>query len=131
MYCAGCAKVAAMLRQKAKLYHSAVLSAAAATSMGSDAIDGVIDNLKELMDRIDEEQKTEKEHKDWCEEETGLTNAKVADHSGIVDEMKTIIADLGEVIKEKGISISSNEEDIYDEDDSFEAMTGIRKEEKE
>merc|ERR1719393_1102361 len=56
-YCAGCAKVAAMLRQKAKLFHSAVLSAAAATSMGSDAIDGVIANLQELIKRIDEEQK--------------------------------------------------------------------------
>jgi len=130
-YCPGCAKVAAMLRQKARLYHSAVLSAAAATSMGSDAIDGVIANLKELMIRIDEEQKTEKEHKDWCEEETGLTNAKVADHSSIVDEMKTVIADLGEVIKEKNIDLDNKEEDIYDEDDSFQAMTEIRKEEKE
>merc|ERR1719450_1309731 len=72
-YCENCAKVAAMLRQKAKTFHSAVLSAAAASTMGSDAIDGVIDNLKELIRRIDEEQKTEKEHKDWCEEETGLT----------------------------------------------------------
>jgi len=131
MYCAGCAKVAAMLRQKAKLFHSAVLSAAAATSMGSDAIDGVIANLQELIKRIDEEQKTEKEHKDWCEEETGLTNAKVADHSGIVDEMKAMIADLGEVIKEKGISISSNEDDQYDEDDNFGTQTELRAEAKE
>jgi ABC-type transporter Mla subunit MlaD len=130
-YCSGCAKVAAMLRQKARLYHSAVLSAAAATSMGSDAIDGVISNLKELITRIDEEQKTEGEHKDWCEEETGLTNAKVADHSGIVDEMKGVIADLGEVIKEKDIELTDKVDDIYDEDDSFEALTEIRKEDKE
>merc|ERR1719217_1067373 len=99
--------------------------------MGSDAIDGVIDNLQELIKRIDEEQKTEKEHKDWCEEETGLTNAKVADHSGIVDDMKALIADLGEVIKEKEIDLDNKEEDIYDEDDSFEAQTEIRKDEKE
>merc|ERR1719161_1088047 len=130
-YCAGCAKVAAMLTQKAKLFHSAVLSAAAATSMGSDAIDGVIENLKELIKRIDEEQKTEKEHKDWCEEETGLTNAKVADHSSIVDDMKTVISDLTEVIKEKGIDLNNKQDDIYDEDDSFTAQIDIRKDEKE
>merc|ERR1719161_3328192 len=130
-YCAGCAKVAAMLRQKARLFHSAVLSAAAATSMGSDAIDGVIENLKELIKRIDEEQKTEKEHKDWCEEETGLTNSKVADHSGIVNDMKALIADLGEVIKEKEIDLKDNADDQYDEDDSFETQTEIRREGKE
>jgi chromosome segregation ATPase len=130
-FCSGCAKVAAMLRQKARLFHSAVLSAAAATSMGSDAIDGVIDNLKKLIQRIDEEQKTEKEHKDWCEEETSLSNKKVTDHSTIVDEQKGVIADLGEVIKEKEIDLDSNEEDIQDEEDNFEAQTEIRKEEKE
>jgi chromosome segregation ATPase len=129
--CVGCAKVAAMLRQKAKLFHSAVLSAAAATSMGSDAIDGVIDNLKELIRRIDEEQKTEKEHKDWCEEETGLTNAKVTDHSGIVDSLKGVISDLTEVIKEKEIDLDENEDDINSEDNNFETQTEIRGEEKE
>jgi len=130
-YCAGCAKVAAMLRQKARMYHSAVLSAAAATSMGSDAIDGVIENLKELMRRIDEEQKTEKEHRDWCEEETGLTNAKVTDHSAIVDNLKGVIADLHEVIKEKEIDLDENHDDITGEDDNFEAQIEIRSEEKE
>merc|ERR1719428_2639682 len=130
-FCSGCAKAAAMLRQKARLFHSAVLSAAAATSMGSDAIDGVIDNLNELIKRIDEEQKTEKEHKDWCEEETGLTNSKVADHSGIVDNLKGVISDLTEVIKEKEIDLSENEEDDRNEDDNFEAQTEIRAGEKE
>merc|ERR1719487_27540 len=129
--CPGCAKVSAMLRQKAKLFHSAVLSAAAATSLGSDAIDGVIDNLKDLIRRIDEEQKTEKDHKDWCEEETGLTNSKVTDHSSIVDEMKEVIADLGEVIKEKEIALDSIADDIQKENDNFEEQTEIRADEKE
>lgn len=129
-YCENCAKVAAMLRQKAKVYHSAVLSAAAATSMGSDAIDGVIDNLKELIKRIDEEQKTEKEHKNWCDEETGLTTTKRDDHSHIVDSLKATIADLGEVIKEKDIGLDQNQENIHDEDDNFDEMTEIRAEQK-
>merc|ERR1719316_2212520 len=101
-----------MLRQKAKVFHSAVLSAAAASAMGSDAIDGVIDNLKELSGRIDQEQKTEKEHKDWCDEETGLTTAKRQDHSGIVDSLTAAIADLKEVIKEKEISLDENQDSI-------------------
>merc|ERR1719428_1046485 len=45
--------------------------------------------------------------------------------------MEAMIADLGEVIKEKGISISSNEDDQYDEDDNFGTQTELRAEAKE
>lgn len=119
-----------MLRQKAKLYHSAVLSAAAASSMGNDALNGVIDNLKELVRRIDEEQKTEKQHKDWCDEETGLTTTKRQDHSHIVDQLKATIADLGEVIKEKDLELDENHDNIVDEDMNFDQQTDMRAQEK-
>merc|ERR1719160_1158752 len=128
--CSRCAKVSAMLSQKARLFHSAVLSAAAATSLGSDAIDGIINNLKTLIKRIDQEQKMEKEHKDWCEEETGLTNTKIADHSAVVDQMKAMISDLDAVIKEKETDLENKEDDIQEENDNFEAQTQIRTEAK-
>merc|ERR1719355_142281 len=107
--CQQCVRVAAMLRQKSTVYHSSVLAAAAATSMGSDAIDDVIKNLDDLTTRIDQEQKTEKEHKDWCEQETGLTTAKREDHSNIVSELTGVMADLKEVIKEKDLALDENQ----------------------
>merc|ERR1719161_1076757 len=118
--CQRCARVAAMLRQKSTVYHSSVLAAAAATSMGSDAISDVIKNLSDLITRIDQEQKTEKEHKDWCEQETGLTTAKREDHSNIVTQLSGIMADLKEVINEKNLALDENTENIHDEDDNFE-----------
>merc|ERR1719321_957942 len=45
--------------------------------------------------------------------------------------MKGVISDLTEVIKEKNIDLGNKQDDIYDEDDSFEALTEIRKEDKE
>lgn len=128
--CQQCARVAAMLRQKSTVYHSSVLAAAAATSMGSDAIADVINNLKDLVTRIDQEQKTEKEHKDWCEEETGLTTAKREDHSAVVVSLTGIMADLKEVIKEKELSLDENGENIIDEDDNFAQQSEMRADSK-
>jgi uncharacterized protein YcgL (UPF0745 family) len=128
--CQQCARVAAMLRQKSTVYHSSVLAAAAATSMGSDAIGDVINNLKDLITRIDQEQKTEKEHKDWCEQETGLTTAKREDHSGVVTQLTGIMADLKEVIKEKDLALDENAENIHDEDDYFDEQVEMRSEAK-
>jgi len=81
--------------------------------------------------RIAQEQKTEKEHKEWCEEETGLSTKKREDHSAVVDDMKGVIADLKEVIKEKDISLDQNKDSIWDENDNMEAQTELRTEGKE
>jgi Fe2+ or Zn2+ uptake regulation protein len=128
--CQKCARVAAMLRQKATVYHSSVLSAAAATSMGSDAIDDVVKNLQGLITRIGQEQKTEKEHKEWCEQETGLTTTKREDHSAVVGQLKAVMADLSEVIKEKELSLDENQENINDEDSNFGEQSELRSEGK-
>merc|ERR1719316_2358417 len=128
--CQKCAVVASMLRQKSTVYHSSVLAAAAATSMGSDAIDDVIKNLDDLITRIDQEQKTEKEHKDWCEQETGLTTAKREDHSSIVTSLTAVMADLKEVINEKGLALEENGENIIDENDNFAQQEEMRGEAK-
>merc|ERR1719262_1877358 len=128
--CLGCAKAAAFLRQEAKVLHSAVLSAAAATSMGSEAIDEVIDQLQGLIKRIDQEHKTEREHKDWCEEETGLSTKKRDDHSYAIDDLKQVIAGLHELIGMKQQDASEKEDEIDDEDRSFEELSEIRSEDK-
>jgi len=128
--CQGCAKAAALLRERAKTLHSAVLSAAAATSMSSEVIDEVIDALKGLIKRIDQEHKTEREHKDWCEEETGLSTKKRDDHSYAIDDLKQVIAGLHELIEMKQQDESEKEDEIDDEDRSFEELSEIRSEDK-
>merc|ERR1719171_1886786 len=128
--CPTCAKAAAFLKSEAKVLHSSVLSVAAATSMGSDAIDDVIDSLKGLIKRIDQEHKTEKEHKEWCEEETGLTTKKRDDHSYAIEDIKQVVAGLKELIDMKKNDIDEKEEVIDDEDTSWEERTDLRGEEK-
>jgi len=108
-----------------------VLSAAAATTMGSDAIDDVVDNLKELVKRIKEEQKTEKEHKNWCDDETGLTTTKRQDHSDVVSHMTGVMADLQAVIKEKDIDLDEVEETIENGETDMTEQTDLRKDSKE
>merc|ERR1719364_431618 len=98
--------------------------------MGSEAIDEVIDALNTLIKRIDQEHKTEREHKDWCEEETGLSTKKRDDHSYAIDDIKQVIAGLHELIEMKQQDISEKEDDIDDEDTSWEALSEIRSEDK-
>jgi len=74
--CKGCAHAVSLLKQKAKTFQSALLAAAAMAASGSDAISEIIKNLEGLIARMDEQQKFETEHKEWCEEETALTTKK-------------------------------------------------------
>merc|ERR1719387_2681777 len=115
-----------MLRQRARLLHSAVLSAAAATSMSSEAIDDVIRSLEGIMKRIDEEYKVEKEHKEWCEEETGLTTKKRDTHEYAIADIQQVIAGLEEVIEMKKTERAEKEEEIDEEQASFEARSEMR-----
>merc|ERR1719163_1532083 len=117
--CKQCAKAVSFLKSKARLFHSSLLDAAAMASMSSSAMDEIISNLEGLITRIDEEQKFEKEHKEWCEKETGLTTKKREDHSQTVDELKGVLANLVEVVAEKKTGIEVNEDDTDMENGNF------------
>merc|ERR1719482_1078697 len=124
--CKNCAKAVSFLKSKARPFQSALLDAAATASMSSEAMDEIIKNLEGLIVRIDEEQKFETEHKEWCEKETGLTTQKRDDHRYICDDLKSILANLAEVVEEKKTDLAVNEGDQNTEEHSFEDMTEIR-----
>jgi len=124
--CKGCMKASSMLMAKAQLFHSSMLEAAASASASLDALDDIIKNLDGLIERIDAEAKHELEHKEWCEKETGLTTKKRADHSDIVDQIKAVLANLGEVVVEKDHGLDVNGGEITDEDTTWEDREKIR-----
>lgn len=128
-HCKNCAKAVSLLKSKAKLFQSSLLDAAAMASMSSDALDEIIKNLKGLIERIDEEQKFETEHKEWCEKETGLTTQKRDDHRYICGDLKDILANLNEVVEEKKTDLGINEGDQNGEEMTWEQRTALRNEE--
>jgi len=130
VHCKNCVKAVSFLKSKAKLFQSALLEAAATASMGSEVMDEIIKNLDGLLSRIDEEQKFETEHKEWCEEETGLTTKKREDHRYICDTLKGVLADLAAVVVEKKEDLGINAGDQNGEEMSFDERTELRGEEK-
>merc|ERR1719271_2257778 len=124
--CKNCAKAVSFLKSKARLFQSALLDAAATASMSSEAMDEIIKNLEGLIVRIDEEQKFETEHKEWCEKETGLTTKKRDDHRYICDDIKDILANLAEVVEEKKTDLGINHGDQDDEEVSWEERDKLR-----
>merc|ERR1719359_241118 len=129
--CKACSKAVSFLKSKARLFKSSLLEAAATASAGNEAVDEIVKNLEGLMVRIDEEQKFETEHKEWCEKETGLTTKKRDDHRYICEDLKQILINLGEVVVEKKTDLGINEDDQNGETMSFEERTELRNEEKD
>lgn len=129
--CPGCLKASSMLMSKAKIFHSSMLEAAASASASLDALGDIIDKLDGLIVRIDAEAKHEKEHKEWCEKETGLTTKKRDDHSAIVDDLKAVLANLGEVVVEKDHGLGVNKDDRTDEEMTWDDREKLRSDEKQ
>jgi chromosome segregation ATPase len=129
--CKGCEKAISLLKQKAQNFKSALLEAAAMAASGSDAIDEIVSNLQGLIARMDEEQKFETEHKEWCEQETSLTIKKRDYHRSICETLKGVLANLVEVVEEKKYDLGVNNQAQNDEAANFVERTKLRDEEKE
>merc|ERR1719405_392090 len=99
--CPMCRKAATMLQAAAKQMKSGILATAAAATMGSEAVQDVIAALDTLLDRLKEDGKMEKEHKDWCEDEISEATQKKGHAQAMVAELEEEIADETEVIAEK------------------------------
>lgn len=128
--CKGCSKAVSFLRSKAKVFQSALLEAAAMATSGSDAIDEIVKNLQGLIGRMDEEQKFETEHKEWCEQETSLTTQKRDDHKAVIEDLKAVLANLAEVVEEKKDDLDLNKKDQKTREANFIERTNLRDEEK-
>lgn len=129
--CPSCRKAASLLSQAATTLRSGMLATAAAATMGTDAVMDVIDALNGLIQRLDEDQQMEKEHKEWCENEMATTAAKKTHHEGVVEELTQKINDEGEVIVEKQQGIKDTQAAIVKQDKNYEEATAIRKQAKE
>merc|ERR1719399_2455854 len=76
-----------MLQEAAKQMKSGILATAAAATMGSEAVQDVIAALDTLLDRLKEDQKMEKEHKDWCEDEISAARQKKEHAQALIAEL--------------------------------------------
>jgi chromosome segregation ATPase len=128
--CPKCKKAAALLSEAAKTLRSGTLATAAAATMGTDAVMDVIHALEGLIGRLEEDQKMETEHKEWCETEIADTQSKKAHHEALVAEFTDKIADETETVAEKKQAIGDTIAGIERADRNFEEMTAIREKEK-
>lgn len=128
--CKGCTKAATLLSQKATLLHSTMLEAAVTAMTSIGGLDTIVENLHGLITRIEEEAKSEKEHKEWCEKETGFTTKKRDDHSQIITQLQATLANLQEVVVEKDTGLGVNKEEDSEEEGNWDEREGIRKDEK-
>jgi len=129
--CPACRKAASLLSRAATSLRSGMLATAAAATMGTDAVMDVIDALNGLIQRLDEDQQMEKEHKEWCENEMATTQQKKTHHEGLVEELTQKINDEGEVIVEKQTGIKQTQADIVKADKNFAEATTIRAQAKQ
>lgn len=128
--CPGCKKAASLLSAASRHYQSDMLAAAAAAVQGSDALKTVITSLGELILRIDQEQATETQHKEWCESELSTTANKKTTHEGHVETLTQSIADETETIGEKKQALIDVADSITKADKNFDEATRIRTTEK-
>jgi len=125
------ARVAALLGEAATTLRSSTLATAAAATQGTDAVKDVVNALKELLLRIDEEQEMENQHKQWCETELSATNEKKTFHEGQVATLTDKISNEEAVIQEKQDGLVQIAESIKKSDKDFAELTRIRNEEKQ
>jgi len=128
--CPKCRKAASLLSESARSLRSGLLATAAAATMGTDAVMDVVHALEGLIERLEEDQKMETEHKEWCEEEMAATQAKEAHHTALVEEFSQKIADETETVAEKKQAIADTIDAIKRADENMEQLTNIRAQEK-
>merc|ERR1719197_896658 len=128
--CRNCARAAALLKEKASTFHSELLATAAMTTGSGQALVPVIQQLQELIHRLDEQQHAEEEHKEWCENELAETNRAKTHHETLVAELKTKIEDTEAVIVEKKQSIADTMDAIKTADEENAEAERVREKEK-
>jgi len=124
--CGNCAKVAALLRQKASMLHSSTLASAAASALGNDQLRDVTERLEDLISNLNQEQRTEGEHKSWCESEQRRTSQRRDSHAYAVENIQAEINSLTELVGMKSVEYSGNREDYTDDNKAMSERTEIR-----
>jgi chromosome segregation ATPase len=128
--CVQCGRAASLLSSKASAFHSELLATAAATTGSASTLEPVVAQLQGLITRLDEQEKQEEAHKDWCNSEISTTTAKQDHHNGLVQELELQIADTQAVIGEKQQQIDDIADAIKDADASFDQLSQTRQKAK-
>jgi hypothetical protein len=128
--CAQCGRAASLLSSKASAFHSELLATAAATTGSASTLGPVVEQLQGLITRLDEQEKQEEAHKDWCNSEISTTTAKQDHHNGLVQELDLQITDTQAVIGEKQQQIDDIADAIKDSDSSFDQLSQTRQKAK-
>merc|ERR1719301_147163 len=128
--CRNCARAAALPKQKAATFHSELLATAAMTTGSGEALAPVIQQLTDLIHRLDEQQHAEEEHKAWCENELAETNRAKLHHETLVAELKQKIEDTEAVIVEKKQAIADTMDAIKTADEENAEAERVREKEK-
>jgi len=129
--CRNCGRAAKLLKASATRLHSELLATAAMTTGSGEALIPVIGQLTDLVRRIEEQQKAEEEHKEWCENELAETNQQKSHHEQLVEELKNHIEETEAVIAEKKQSIADTLEAIKTADEEMKEMEAVRAKEKQ
>jgi hypothetical protein len=128
--CRNCARAAALLKEKASTFHSELLATAAMTTGSGEALAPVIQQLQDLIHRLEEQQHAEEEHKAWCENELAETNRAKQHHEMLVTELKQKIEDSEAVIVEKKQAIADTMDAIKTADEENAEAERVREKEK-
>merc|ERR1719159_1705982 len=124
--CPACHRALMMLRQRAAQLHSELIATAAMTTGSGEALQPVVAQLEDLVRRIDEQQKAEEEHKEWCEHELAETAKTKAHHEQLVEELKQKIEDTQGEIADKQQGIKDTAEAIQTADKEFNELKDAR-----
>jgi len=128
--CVRCQQASLFLRQRASQVHSELLATAAMATGSGQALGPVIGQLQELVGRLDEQQRAEEEHKEWCEHELSETAKTKAHHEMLVEEFKSKIEETKAEIAEKQQAIKDTAESIQTADTEYAELKDVREKAK-
>ena len=87
---------------------------------------GEVQQLNELVVRLDDQQKQEEEHKEWCEKELSETAKTKSHHEMLVEELKGKIEDTKGLIEDKKQSIADTADAIKTADEEYAELKDVR-----
>merc|ERR1719335_691538 len=151
--CRNCGKAATLLKERASRFHSKLLATAGETLAGkaggddapgqkslslassknqlamggsADTLQPVVEQLRDLIVRLDQQAEAEQKHKDWCDKERSSTNSRKQHHAGLVSEFTKEVEDTKALIEDKLLAVQDNADAVTKADTDYADLKGIR-----
>merc|ERR550537_858880 len=150
--CRNCGKAATLLKERASRFHSKLLATAGETLAGkagpdassqkslslasaknqvamggsADTLAPVVEQLRDLIARLDQQAEAEQKHKDWCDKERASTNSRKQHHAGLVAEFTKEAEDTKKLIEDKLLAVQDNADAVTKADTDYADLKGIR-----